>query len=676
MRVRHTSILAAVLLLSTAVRPVLADHEETEHRLKTAGVPEEMRERIHAAIDRGVDWLVRQQQADGGFPRGTYASWYPDAALTVLAALALRHADSEKAGLAVARAIPSFTNARGLVDHEIVREVYLAGIGLMLFAAGAGRPEAVEEAATRLPAALPTDSDWWGYTTGGTDGRGPITGANLSTTQFGALGLWSAGRLGMAASPDVWRRHLLSLFAEQRADGSWPYAPGHSVAVSGYVNGTFMGFANLLLAEEALAAEIAGNPGLAHRVAAARARGRAALDRDGPALLDAVASRRPVRWTSYSLFALEKACVFADAEEVGGRRWYVEGAEYLLGQQRASGGWDHTSFRGRGPAREGNIVDTSFALLFLLRDAESYRPVSPRPIESPGGETTPRPEPPPAAPPPPAGDPAPPYVEVELAREILVRLRALLERPPPLVEELLDTLNLLDLARRRLLVDETSRDSVAAAEEFRTAADEALLAAFVSIRVPPNRDENLRSPVNRRAAELLRNAGVAPAPLLAKALERVYLRARFDVPEELWLEAFRTLLALAPEEGLAWLRRGAVDGRVSADEVARVRAALDAIAMAGPLPGRARFQTARVLAETFRSAERIGEANIAKGVWDFSLFRKELRFPLLLALGRLARDPRTGAEPRDAAGNRLGSVEAFSAWLEAHDDPRAAPWKD
>jgi hypothetical protein len=79
------------------------------------------------------------------------------------------------------------------------------------------------------------------------------------------------------------------------------------------------------------------------------------------------------RHVFYTLYSLEKVGDLARIEAFGGRDWYREGAERLLGRQRADGGW-------------GTYIDTSFALLFLTRATRPFAAGAAPAIYTGGGE--------------------------------------------------------------------------------------------------------------------------------------------------------------------------------------------------------------------------------------------------------------------------------------------------
>jgi hypothetical protein len=63
----------------------------------------------------------------------------------------------------------------------------------------------------------------------------------------------------------------------------------------------------------------------------------------------------------YSLYALERAGVFCATETFGRHEWYREGANFILGKQRADGSWLEPT-----PSNHA-VWDTCFAILFLKR---------------------------------------------------------------------------------------------------------------------------------------------------------------------------------------------------------------------------------------------------------------------------------------------------------------------
>jgi hypothetical protein len=252
-------LLAAVLACAVAVRTptARADYEETEARLKAAGIEEGLRARIHAAIDRGVTWLLSRQAGDGSFhavarkasasPTVTVTTEYGPGA-SVLCALAPRHADTEEARKGLERVRDHL-----LQDHDVrkqlVRGTYEAGITAMLVMGEKEEAVLAREIARRL-SSKQASSGYWGYGNGISLRQGP---ANLSTTQFAALGLWSTLHTGAEIPPRIWRRLAEAHCRLQGPDGGWGYVSGKPSLGTWCPQGTFMGLADLLLAEESLA---------------------------------------------------------------------------------------------------------------------------------------------------------------------------------------------------------------------------------------------------------------------------------------------------------------------------------------------------------------------------------------------------------------------------------------
>ena len=70
------------------------------------------------------------------------------------------------------------------------------------------------------------------------------------------------------------------------------------------------------------------------------------------------------RWTHYYMYALERYQTFRDMAENNNDespRWYNDGVRYLKESQHADGSWQSNG---------GSMVDTSFALLFLMRSTK------------------------------------------------------------------------------------------------------------------------------------------------------------------------------------------------------------------------------------------------------------------------------------------------------------------
>jgi len=284
--------------------------------LKAVGVSDEVRADIHEALRRGVRFLASQQQEDGSFgsPPG---GGKPRVGTTLLVALALRHVGGMDADPLVRRAEGYLFEGPVSRIASMERDIYRAGIALMLLACDTGPAVRAERIAKSLWRGMDRRTGWWGYDTpgpgGGEEARElPFFDAfipNLSTTQFAALGLRAASRLGVEVPDEVWARHALALCKSQLRDGTWMYVPLDSRGrpllpvllgsphkkelKAGYFTGTCMGLANLLLAQGALADAGARYALLRARIHASVRKGIKAIHRDAPGVLDAAAEVRP-----------------------------------------------------------------------------------------------------------------------------------------------------------------------------------------------------------------------------------------------------------------------------------------------------------------------------------------------------------------------------------------------
>jgi hypothetical protein len=672
---RSAAAIAVALAFVAGPRDASGDYEETEERLKLAGVADDVRARIHRAIDDGVAYLLSRQSRDGAFraePEDGGDANRIDGH-TALASLALAHAGGARAR-AGAEAGLAYLVPGGEIRKSLLTYTYDAGAAAMLVAALHGDAKVARRIGWSVAAGCRQLRDWWGY---GLDGA-PLCDAdfdtkpddeNLSTSQFAALGLWAAGRQGGVSYPVVWRRHLESLCALQTEDGSWPYSAARPGAPrGGYPNGTCMGFANLTLAAAALEDDLPDDPVLAARTEIARRRAHEALDRDGSRILG-VGGARAEAVEYYGLYALEKACVFAGVERVGGRPWYLVGAGRLVAAQQPNGGWGDAApmpVVGRRRAAAGATVeDTSFALLFLLRASETFRPGTPRDVDGP---VTPSSVAPRAGPPSAAGPPSSPEAMTPAAADAaLDRLEALVRDRHALTGDLLRSLGEVQRAQAAL--------GAAAGDAWREREEHLLLRAFDDALKPtsPRRDAD----VAVRAAQALGGTRPAVAPTMRLALGDALRLDDVRPPSRAVLgAAFGALARLGGEESFGWMTARVTDSMRAAD-VRAARAAMGAFASFEGVGATDRLRAATRIAHLLEPIER------AASDQEESEFRSLVARTMmdsmgaagLAALEHLCADARTGEPPSAADGAPLLTFAAWSRWTARHRDAAAAPWK-
>jgi hypothetical protein len=218
------------------------------------------------------------------------------------------------------------------------------------------------------------------------NGGVPLAGDN-SNTQFAVLGLWVARRHGLPV--DAALRETEKYFrATQEAGGGWPYTagggggglpvPAVTAVMSSSPAMTCSGLLGLGVSygawnDAALRTDPKkepGKPGAAPVKALDPSKDKAvvAAFRMLGACVDSMAHWEGGKAPQldfrggkfyYFLWSLERVCVAYGVDKVGKTDWYDFGAQVLLANQGADGGWDNGDFR-NGP-------DTCFALLALRR---------------------------------------------------------------------------------------------------------------------------------------------------------------------------------------------------------------------------------------------------------------------------------------------------------------------
>lgn len=326
----------------------------------------ELQPKIDAAIDRGVEFLLRRQQRDGTWSGDEHRFPLGQTALCVYTLLK-SHVPPEH---------PSIRRALAYLKPRRAQETYSAACVLMALDATKDPvwKDKVRETAEDL-------MRWqvrgiWSYPKAWTDVVWPDEpGApDLSNTQFAALGLRAAARAGVKIRPEVWIGLAEATFPwqeekpqdveideggyrrtvpaagfryrnDRNASAKFTRAPTASM--------TCAGVCTLAIVREQLGAK--ASSGFVEKLKTSNERALAWLAAhwsvaDNPG--------EGENWWIYYLYGLERVGAFLQLEEIGGRRWYLEGAKALLAKQGGAGDWP-TAYHPR--------ADTCFALLFLER---------------------------------------------------------------------------------------------------------------------------------------------------------------------------------------------------------------------------------------------------------------------------------------------------------------------
>ena len=353
---------------------------------------------VDAAIDRGVAWLRTQSEPSGAFkPRGEDAFGPTALAILTLVECGVPREDPlvEKAmGWLCLQPAPTSTYHRALALVALER-AYTPASEEALLATGRqkGRIRALpperRDFCRRVGDALLADvasPGSWGYPSA----ANALLQFDSSNTQYGALGLRAASRLGFPVKETTWygltrhfevvreRKGPRAALALVRDDDPAPTAAGGTAAapptvtvpeVTGFLYSTretrpwlsmvCAGIASLELARHELLAAKSPKATTAF-VAEVEARvlsGWAWLDAHWA--VDRNAEHPGLTWPYYALYALERAAIFSRVRTVGGRDWYFEGAVQILLRRHKDGHWDE--------AGTDKTIGTCFALLFLKR---------------------------------------------------------------------------------------------------------------------------------------------------------------------------------------------------------------------------------------------------------------------------------------------------------------------
>jgi hypothetical protein len=308
-------------------------------------------ERVREAIERGIDFLRRQEDGKGSWERGgERASSANPGGYTSLVLLALLNAGVKpddpviERGLAFLRPIEP--------EHT-----YVVSLQTMVFAE-AGRKEDLGRIQRNVDwligARVMVDGvlrGWWYQNNPG------LRGADNSNTQYALLGLHAGRQAGAKISREVWQSIQDFYIRTQQGDGSWVYTPGTSPRLTM----TTAGLCGLLISGAELNA------------------GRETLQPDGSATnCGHYAENRPAAtalgWIGrqlqfdlkmavyYNLYGVERAGRLSGLRFLGDHDWYREGCEFLVRRQKENGSWRDDTQWDNWP-----VVSTSFALLFLSK---------------------------------------------------------------------------------------------------------------------------------------------------------------------------------------------------------------------------------------------------------------------------------------------------------------------
>ena len=305
-----------------------------------AAPPGVTREEVERAIKSGIEFLIKEQHPDG--------SWGTSAGESSLVTLALLTAGESPDSPALRKSLNLLPRA----EIDPAHATYT--ISLMTMALAAADPEKYRDQIARGASWLEhaqTRSGNWSY-----NDRGG--GGDNSNTQYAVLGLHAASEAGYAVHEEVWLRARRYWEFAQNGDGGWGYHPGGG-GPSGSM--TTAGISSLVITglKHVRAREIL----IGDRVERC---GEEAINLSLQRGIDWLSSHFDARqnpggggWLYYYLYGVERAGRLTGRRFFGQADWYREGAATLVrDQQPLKGSWNGQS---------GEVVNTSFALLFLSK---------------------------------------------------------------------------------------------------------------------------------------------------------------------------------------------------------------------------------------------------------------------------------------------------------------------
>lgn len=324
-------------------------------------------EQVRTAIDRGVEFLKRQQGPDGSWPD---RPGFPGA-VTALCTLALL-----QSGMPVED--PVIQRALTYLRHPSLKPERTYAVALQTMALAAAEPQ------KDLPL-LRRNVKWleenqiregrrgaWSY---------PGVGGDNSNSQFAMLALHEAERVGVKVGRRVWTTAYDYWIQSQNRDGSWGYFEGQP----GTGSMTSAGITSVIIASGQLHrgdAEVLGG----HVQCCRPQEDNTAVQRGLQWLANhwSTTSNPPgdKTWLFYYWYALERVGRMTNNRFVGQHDWYREIAQELVSgryRDRLSGYW-----KGDSGSESNPVIATSFALLFLTK---GRRPVAIAKLKhEPGGD--------------------------------------------------------------------------------------------------------------------------------------------------------------------------------------------------------------------------------------------------------------------------------------------------
>jgi hypothetical protein len=388
------------------------------------------KEQVDKAMERGILWLRKNQQDNGGWPpltgdpnsrgygqgdtsTGTFTAYGNPAGVTALALYTLLKCRVDPKDPVIKNGFAHLKSAK----MDIPDSSYEVGMLLMAVCATADASRSTKASVKAKPRLTGEFRGWaqklvdklldtkrkfkvrgWRYNKPGDEKEGEKEGGNedLSGTQIAALGLFAAHRVGVKVPPAVWEDILAYSLDQQDETGEavemqdprtgkktqyeargFSYIKGHEKAHEGKPTGgmTACGLANVMMARFVLTDGGRKQEAWDARPDAAKVQKSvydaiAWLATQGTTFLNPKSPFDNGHYNHYWHYSLERAMDLVGLQRLGERIWYSDIGQELITRQTDKGSWNASS----SPYAQDEMLDTCFALLFLRRATKGNIP--------------------------------------------------------------------------------------------------------------------------------------------------------------------------------------------------------------------------------------------------------------------------------------------------------------
>ncbi len=345
------AVCLAVLMLPSAVAAAQAS--------KKGAVTDES---VRKAIEKGIKYLVKQQQKDGTWKEKKHHHAQTACGHSELALLTLIYTGEHPNREYVSKAL----------DAVIARPLdYTYAVCCRVMALAHVQNKLIGKKRDLVRTALKRDVKWlvntqgpnggWGYT-GTSGGRTSRVYEDLSNSQLVILALREASLAGVEIPRSTWQRAQAKYFRMQQGNGSWSYIEGDRD--QGYGSMTAAGLASIFITldnlDVASGCPCSGGRSGSRNDEIDRRIDKALgwLEKNFKANTNPNGKARRENRIHYWQYSVERVGAAAGYKYFGGHDWFKEIAGHLLKSQQGDGSWN---------GNYGQLVSTCFAVMSLFK---------------------------------------------------------------------------------------------------------------------------------------------------------------------------------------------------------------------------------------------------------------------------------------------------------------------